>query len=217
MCALRWPSDEDYPLVERWLRPMSLTSALTGDMNEDVTAEQIRAAHTSGSVRYLMVAADDGETVGVVNYRKIGSAGSFSIGGAIGEPEKWSHGRGAEALTMLVDHLFHQLNAHRVEFTTATYNRHTMSMLAKGGFVLEGVLRDYYFLDGMYHDRTIWSILRAEFLIGAKTYAKTFPIADLVPDSDKQQARTAFAKYLASDPPTSLRDFEERAARVRPY
>ena len=216
-CDLRPPSDEDYAVMENWLRPMSLASALTGDMNETVTAAELKAANDSGSVRYLLVVADDGEPVGLVNYRTVGSAGSSAIGGAIGDPQRWQRGIGADALGMLVDHLFHQLNAHRVEFTTASYNKHTMSILTKGGFVLEGVLRDYYFLDGQYHDRTVWSILRDEFVVGAAMFAASSPVEDLIPADDKRQAQESFAKYLANDPQTSLRDFAERAARTRPY
>ena len=216
-CVLRPPSDEDYRLMENWLRPMSLASALTGDMNETVTAAELKAANERGVVRYLLVVAENGDPVGMVNHRKAGSAGSYAIGGAIGDPAQWHRGIGADALGMLVDHLFHQLNAHRVEFTTASYNKHTMSILTKGGFVLEGVLRDYYFIDGQYHDRTVWSILRDEFVVGAKAFAKSSPVEDVIPAEDKQQAQEAFAKYLASDPPTSLRDFADRAARERPY
>lgn len=216
-CVLRWPDSDDYALVEEWLKPMSPTAALTGDANEMVLAADVRAANESGKVRYLMVDALDGTTIGVVNHRRVGSAGSYAIGGAVGDPQRWGAGAGADAFTLLVDLLFHQLNAHRVEFTTASFNRHTMSLLTKGGFVLEGVLRDYYFLDGQYHDRTVWSILREEFVAGAQAHAAISPVADLVPEQDKQRARTALAKYLASDPPTSLRDVEDRASRPRGY
>ncbi len=203
--------------MEGWLRPFAPASALTGDTHERVTAAAIKEADDSGAVRYFMVVATSGEPVGMVNHRKVGSAGSYAVGGAIGDPEKWNSGCGADALAILVDHLFHQLNAHRVEFATASFNRHTMSILTKGGFVLEGVLRDYYFIDGQYHDRTIWSILRDEFVEAARAFAKRSPVADLVPAGDKQHAQAAFARYLAEDPPTSLRDFVGRASRERPY
>lgn len=203
--------------MENWLRPLSLTSALTGDTHERTTAADLKAANDSGAVRYFLVVTENGDPIGLVNHRKVGSAGSYAVGGAIGDPERWNGGSGADALGMLIDYLFHQLNAHRVEFITASYNKHTMGILTKGGFVLEGVLRDYYFLDGQYHDRTVWSILREEFFAGAKTFAKTSPVEDLVPEADKRQAQDAFAKYLAGDPPTSLRDFADRAARERPY
>lgn len=217
LCVLRWPEESDYALVERWLKPLSPTAALTGDAHEIVLAHDVRAANESGRIRYFMVDTPDGETIGVVNHRSVGSAGSYAIGGAVGDPGRWGAGAGAEALRLLVDLLFHQLNAHRVEFTTASFNRHTMSMLTRGGFVLEGVLRDFYFLDGEYHDRTIWSILRDEFVAGAIEHAAVMPVPDLVPARDKERARSMLVAHLAGDPPTSLRDIGDRAARRRPY
>ena len=183
LCSLRWPEESDYELVEQWLKPLSPTAALTGDANELVFARDVREANESGRVRYLMVDTPDGVTIGVVNHRRVGSAGSHAVGGAVGDPALWGAGAGAEAFTLLVDLLFHQLNAHRVE----------------------------------YHDRTIWSILREEFVAGANEHSELMPVADLVPERDKVRARTLLAKYLAADPPTSLRGVEGRAARRRPY
>lgn len=217
-CRLSWPEEPDYPLIAGWLRPTSMTAGLTGDTSEIVTAASVRELNESGRVRYLMVHTVDGRPVGVVNYRRTGvAAGSFAIGGAIGDEQRWGTGIGFEALRLLVDHLFHGENAHRVEFATAAYNRHTMAMLTKGGFVLEGVLRDYHYLDGTYHDRTVWAILREEFERGAVTYRDRFPVRDAVPQADKEHARACLVKYLAGDPPTSIGSVTHRPAPARAY
>lgn len=217
ICSLERPTAEDYARIEAWLRPMALTSALTGDANELVTAEAIRAANESGQVRYFMVVASTGERVGVVNYRRSGGHGAYSIGGAIGEAAHWNSGIGAEAMGQLVDFLFHQQNAHRVEFTTAAYNKHTISMLTKGGFVLEGLLRDYHFLDGEYHDRTLWSLLRPEWVAGAREFKEQSPVPDLVPAKEKQRAKELLAKYLANAQESAWHTFADRTAQERPY
>ncbi|MGW0517156.1 MULTISPECIES: GNAT family N-acetyltransferase [unclassified Crossiella] len=207
----------DYVAVEGWLRPMATTSALTCDMNDLVTAEAIKEANESGKVRNFMVVTTAGDRVGVVSYRPSGGHRAYVIGGAIGDPARWSSGVGGEAMGLLVDHLFHQLNAHRVEFATAAYNKHTISMLTKGGFVLEGVLRDFYFLDGEYHDKTIWSLLREEFVVGARQFKEQMPVLDLVPAKEKQRAKELLAKYIANEPGSSWLSFADRAARERPY
>jgi RimJ/RimL family protein N-acetyltransferase len=217
-CRLGWPDDQDYPLIAGWLRPTSMTAGLTGDTAEIVTAASVRELNEAGRVRYLMVLTNEGRPVGVVNYRRTNvAAGSFAIGGAIGDEDRWGSGIGFEALRLLVDHLFHGENAHRVEFATAAYNRHTMAMLTKGGFVLECVLRDFHYLDGTYHDRTVWAILRAEFEQGAVTYRDRFPVRDAVPQADKDHARACLVKYLATDPPTSIGLAAQRPAPARSY
>ncbi|NNG36691.1 GNAT family N-acetyltransferase [Nakamurella aerolata] len=204
-CRLDWPVEDEYELIESWLRPTSTAAGLTGDTAEIVTAKAIRDINESGQVRYLMVKDAAGSPVGVVNYRRLNiAAGSFSIGGAIGETTLWGSGIGFEALRLLVDHLFHGENAHRVEFVTAGYNRHTLGMLTKGGFVLEGVLRDYHYLDGSYHHRTVWSILRDEFERSVAEYGERYPIHDVVPADDKRTAELALVRYLATHPSTSF-------------
>jgi hypothetical protein len=108
---------------------------------------------------------------------------------------------------LLLDYLFHERNAHRVQATTALFNKHSMSVLTRGEFVLEGVLRRYYYLDGEYHDATVWSMLREEYYaIAARMQQKNpeLTVTDLVPAADKAEARRLLADYLAKQRPTSL-------------
>lgn len=197
-CTLEWPSAQDYALIEHWLRPTSTTSGLTGDTGEVVSATAVREYNETGRIRFLMVRDTAGHPVGVVNYRRTNvTSAAFSVGGAIGDEDLWGSGIGFEAMRLLVDHVFHNENAHRVEFATASYNRHSLGVLARAGFVLEGVLRDHHFLDGEYHDRTIWSVLRPEFEAAALTYRDRYPVADSVPAADKAAARKCLASYVA--------------------
>ena len=54
-------------------------------------------------------------------------------------------------------------------------------------------MRDYYFLDGAYHDAVIGSILRDEY------YAMTRP-AENVPRADVKEARRILGEYLEKNP-----------------
>lgn len=217
-CTLEWPSVEDYDLIEQWLRPTSTTSGLTGDTGEVVSANAVREYNESGRIRFLMVRDTTGRPVGVVNYRRTNLAsGAFSVGGAIGDQELWGSGIGFEAMRLLVDHVFHNENAHRVEFATASYNRHSLGVLTRAGFVLEGVLRDHHYLDGEYHDRTIWSVLRSEFEEAAVLYRDRYPVADSVPAADKLAARKCLASYVSRGDDRSLAAIGIREKADRPY
>ncbi|MGW1680393.1 GNAT family N-acetyltransferase [Saccharopolyspora sp. NPDC002376] len=217
LIRLEWATEDDYELISGWLKPLSAAAALTGDSQEFLTPAKVKEANEDGHLRFFMAVTGEGDRVGAVNYRAVNSSGSYSIGGVVGDAHKWSHGYGAEAFGLVVEHLFNSLNAHRVEFTTAVYNKETMRILTKGGFVLEGVLRDYHFIDGMYYDRTVWSILREEFEAHAAATRDIYPVGDAIPAEDKKAAQEMFRKYLANDPQTSLSDFELRNSRVRPY
>lgn len=217
LVRIEWAGEDDYDLIAGWLKPLSPNAAMTADTREFLTPAKVKAANEDGNIRFFMAVTNDGERVGAVNYRPVNSSGSYSIGGIVGDWQKWSRGYGAEAFGLVIEHLFNGINAHRVEFTTAAYNKETLKILTKGGFVLEGVLRDYHYLDGMYYDRTIWSILREEFEEHAAADAEQFPVIDAIPAEDKAKARELLSKYLANDPPTSLRDFDRRSGRTRSY
>ncbi|MGW5876539.1 GNAT family N-acetyltransferase [Nocardiopsis terrae] len=212
LVSLAWPGEHDYATIERWLTPTSHAAVLTGDTSEVVTVDTIRKTNTSGRARFYMIVTNAGEAVGVVNHRQVGGIGNYAIGVAVGPDELWDKGYGFEGSALVVEHLFQNLNANRVQFQVAMFNKRMISMVTRGGFILDGVLRDYYFLDGEYHDATIWSILRKEFYeqIEKEGDQSMPPVINLVPERDKRTARTLFQKYLESLPKTSLSEFPER-------
>lgn len=212
LVALTWPDDHDYTKIERWLTPTSHAATLTGDTSETVTAETVREANTAGRTRFYMIMTNSGESVGVVNHRQVGGVGNYAIGAAIGADELWDKGFGFEGCALVVEHLFQNLNANRVQFQVAMFNKRMVSMLTRSGFILDGVLRDYYFLDGRYHDATIWSILRHEFYASVENGDRSdrYPIMNLIPEQDKEVARKRFQEYLDSNPDTSLSMFSKK-------
>ncbi|WP_424890424.1 GNAT family N-acetyltransferase [Streptomyces sp. XH2] len=199
LVSLDRPTDADYAMMADWLGPASPTAVLTADTNEYATPEDLKQLNNSGRIRQFAVRDQDGVTVGTVNYRQSGPAGNFIIGGAIGRPDMWQRGLGAEAFDLLLDHLFHSLNAHRMQFTTALYNKSVLRLATRAGFVLEGVLRDYFFLDGRYHHAAVWSLLRHEYYEAVDILTRvspTFVGPDLIPEEDKAEARELLRRHL---------------------
>uniref|UniRef100_A0AAU2VA86 GNAT family N-acetyltransferase n=1 Tax=Streptomyces sp. NBC_00003 TaxID=2903608 RepID=A0AAU2VA86_9ACTN len=209
LVSLARPTDADYELMAEWLGPNSPAAVLTADTNEFATPQALRQLDESGSIRQFAVRDHDGRTVGTVNHRRSGPAGNFIIGGAIGDPELWRRGLGAEAFDLLLDHLFHSLNAHRAQFTTALYNKSVLRLVTRAGFVLEGVLRDFFFLDGAYHHAAVWSLLRHEYYEAVDILTRTSPSfvgPDRVPEEDKAAARDLIRAHLRKpDTETSFR------------
>ncbi|GAB1688996.1 GNAT family N-acetyltransferase [Krasilnikovia sp. M28-CT-15] len=207
---LRPPTDtDDYALIASWVRPLSAAAVLAGD-NEVLSAEEIQQINRTGTVRHLMVVTHSGDPIGVVSWRPHGAPGGYSIGSAVGDQQRWAEGYGGEASALLVDYLFHICNAHRIQVVTALFNKHSMRMVARAAFVLEGILRDHYFLDGEYHDAAIWSMLRDEYYAEVRRAAAIHPefgAPDLVPAADKAEARRTLTEYLAQGGPTSLARF----------
>ncbi|MEU9893372.1 GNAT family protein [Streptomyces phaeochromogenes] len=197
--SLDRPTDTDYELIADWLGPASQAAVLTADAGEYVTPEDLKRLNSTGQIRQFAVRTHDGTTVGTVNYRQQGPVGNYAIGGAIGDPELWQRGLGAEAFDLLIDHLFHARNAHRMQFTTALYNKGVLRMVTRAGFVLEGILRDHHYLDGTYHHAAIWSLLRYEYydsLARQELRDPNYVRPDVIPESAKAQALDIMLSHL---------------------
>ncbi|MFE7328157.1 GNAT family N-acetyltransferase [Streptomyces sp. NPDC057565] len=73
------------------------------------------------------------------------------------------HGHGTDALNALVDLAFGELPMHRLTAETHTENALAHSVLAKSGFVHEGISRAACFHRGRRHDLAVFSLLRPEW------------------------------------------------------
>lgn len=194
LISLRRTTDQDYDLLVDWLDGEAGEYANGGPAlctGAELKAQAERTGHT-----YLMVATQEGETVGAVSWRTLSYPGNYSIGLIIGDPSMWVRGYGAMAFSALLRHLFCRLNAHRVEVTTGVYNKETMKIVTRGLMTLEGILRDYAFLDGEYHDVAICSLLRDEYL-GLVDRGLLGKQVDTIPATAKAEALDTLVHYLA--------------------
>ncbi|MFE0187220.1 GNAT family N-acetyltransferase [Streptomyces sp. NPDC058989] len=203
LVTLEWPGDDDWAAIASWLRPGSPAAVLSGDW-ELLGAAEVEQANRSGRVHHLVIRTKDGERIGTVSYQRSGRIGGFTVGGAIGSPELWRRGYGAEAVVLLVDYLFHQLDAHRVQVTTAGYNKGIIRLMTKTPFTVEGILRDHCYLDGQYHDAIVWGLLRDEHYASLKpsddddNRVLNVGLDDFVSEDDKTQARAILAEHLST-------------------
>ena len=68
-----------------------------------------------------------------------------------------------EAVRLLLDFAFRDLNLHRVYLHVFDTNAAAIRIYEKVGFVREGVLRQAAHIDGRYVDVMVMSILREEY------------------------------------------------------
>ncbi|GAA1072322.1 GNAT family N-acetyltransferase [Nocardiopsis composta] len=191
MVSLRPLADDDYELISKWMRPGS-TAALAGGGSEMAGPELIRRRAETTGESLLMVTTTEGRPIGFVRWQSKKYPGSYEIGGAVGEKEYWDSGCGAEATSLVLEYLFHSKNAHRVQFIVGMFNLRTVKMLLNSGIVVEGLLRDYFFMDGEYHDAIVASVLRDEFY-QLDAWGK---VPDSVPKSEKEAAVEEFCQAM---------------------
>jgi RimJ/RimL family protein N-acetyltransferase len=82
---------------------------------------------------------------------------------AIGDPAFRGQGYGAEALRLLLNFGFAELNLRRVQLTVFSYNTPAIRLYEKLGFQREGVFREFLHRDGQTFDMLLYGLLRREF------------------------------------------------------
>ncbi|MFC5747686.1 GNAT family N-acetyltransferase [Actinomadura rugatobispora] len=184
-------TEGDYELLSQWTS--SNTWVYASGIQSHTGAAELKAFLERADDEFLIVCTPDGQALGMVGWKPTDTPGNYVVGAMIGDAEMWGAGFGLEATILLVGMLFDSKNAHRVEFTCGVFNRRAVENFCSGMITVEGVLRDYYFVDGAYHDALIGSILRDEY------YARR-PPAEIVPAEDKDTARRIVADFLAQNP-----------------
>ncbi len=190
LVKLRAMEEEDYELFAEWVTP-SKTSSLARGGNDFVTSEEIKADIESSNTQHVMVLTHEDEKIGFISWTPQKYSGNYQLGGVIGVPGLWDSGYGAEAGALAMEYLFHQKNAHKIQFINGLYNLRTVRFIMKSEIVIEGILRDHFFVDGEYHDAIVSSILREEYY----GYTDTDTV-DSIPKEDKRKIRQELSEYL---------------------
>ncbi|MGH2557511.1 MAG: GNAT family N-acetyltransferase [Thermomicrobiales bacterium] len=118
----------------------------------------------------LIVETIDGDAAGLIvlsEYRPNPRSCELSI--LIGEPKRWGHGYGTDALRTVLDACFSEWNLHRVWVRSEAGNERAHRLYRRCGFHHEATLREAAFLDGQYEDVLIFSILEGEPIEPAET------------------------------------------------
>ncbi|MDM9379556.1 GNAT family protein [Chlorogloeopsis sp. ULAP01] len=74
----------------------------------------------------------------------------------------WQKGIMTEALKAIINWGFHQLALNRIEAMVMRENISSVKLLGNLGFVEEGILREYGFWKGHFHDLKVFSLLKRE-------------------------------------------------------
>lgn len=82
----------------------------------------------------------------------------------LGEKQFWGQGYGTEALKLLLDYAFLEMNLHRVSLRVFAFNEKAIKLYQKIGFKQEGISRQCIFRDGGWHDMIQMGILQHEYV-----------------------------------------------------
>jgi RimJ/RimL family protein N-acetyltransferase len=133
-----------------------VTEAMEADWVEAVLKDQSRT-------RVVLAIEDksDGALVGFVYLNNIDwFARNAEFGILIGERSRHGKGLAREALSLVADYAFENLNLHKLYLRVVAFNKRALRLYRAFGFVEEGVQRQQAYLRGRYHDVVSMGFIR---------------------------------------------------------
>lgn len=128
---------------------------------------QSNAEPSSGQLRWAICLSSAPDTViGSCGFHSCNSAfQSIEIGYEL-HPDYWGKGYALEAIRAMLDFCFTSnipFHVNRVAATTDLDSHRSIALLRKLGFAEEGVLRQYGFWKGSFHDVRLFALLREQW------------------------------------------------------
>ena len=167
---LRSLEKDDLPKFVEWLNDPEVRENLFVNHPLSMAEEEQWFEHVLKQPQYerplcIEVQTDEGwELIGNLGLMGISNTNrSAELGVMIGNKHHWNKGYGTEAITLLVNHAFKELNLHRVFLRVYDTNPRGRRCYEKVGFRHEGTLRDAIFKGGKYIDMHMMSVLSTEW------------------------------------------------------
>jgi ribosomal-protein-alanine N-acetyltransferase len=117
----------------------------------------------SNYYRWAIILKENNECIGQIAYFLIDSNNHFAeIEYCIGS-EFQCRGFATEATKAVIEYGFEKINLHKVQICHKSINIPSKRVIEKCGFVYEGTLRDFFYMNGQYIDRLYYSILKNDY------------------------------------------------------
>lgn len=114
---------------------LDATSLLTITFPQYISGYTFELYHPSPSRREFAIETLDGKHIGNCTYYNIDEAkGEAELGILIGNSDYWDKGYGTDAITTLLDHIFHKTNLKRIYLKTLDWNTRARRCFEKRGF-----------------------------------------------------------------------------------
>ncbi len=166
---LRAMEREDIPTFARWFNDPEVRRYLLmyepmSRVKEERWFEE--TLNSRGEFLYTIDAEtkDGWVTIGNVGLHRVDWKNrTATLGIVLGEKTYWGRGYGTDAVRTMLRFAFHELNLHRVELETFSFNPRAWRCYERLGFRHEGTRREALHREGRYHDVHTMGILREEF------------------------------------------------------
>ncbi|MFZ5352019.1 MAG: GNAT family N-acetyltransferase [Bacillota bacterium] len=165
---LRKMTEKDIEVYNKWSNDEEVIKNTYPNMDRysmhDTEQFYKKISGSSNSRTYIIEVKEAGLPIGITTLLNIdffNRNAEFIID--IGEKEYWGGGYGKEALTLMLDLAFKELNLHRVFLRVFSFNERAIRLYEKIGFQHEGRMKEAIFRDGSWYDIVIMGILQRDY------------------------------------------------------
>lgn len=107
---------------------------------------------------------ESAEIIGIAGFDEIiWSNGVATLFIGLGDGRYTARGLGKEALQLLLDFGFNELNFYRIQLNVIAYNEVAIHLYEGLGFIKEGTYRKFILRDGKRYDMYLYSLLKEEW------------------------------------------------------
>jgi RimJ/RimL family protein N-acetyltransferase len=167
--VLRDFRQEDISGMRSWCNDPEVTRYLSSRYTAPIPWEQTEAELSrflqgdAGGYNLVVADRESGRYLGQVALFMIDHLSRKAELAIVMAPDSLGKGFGGEAMKLLLNFGFGQVNLNRIWLTVNAGNQRAIHVYEKAGFAREGVLRQDRYFDGQYEDVWIMSILREEY------------------------------------------------------
>lgn len=162
---LRPPEVEDAARFCAWLNHPDVRRTLARSTPLSRCAEEqfLRGLDPKEDLILVIAVREGDRPIGLVGLHATKMPRGRELGIVIGDPGSWDKGYGREAIGLVLDHAFGDLDLHRIMLHVHEENARAVACYERVGFTREGVLRDAHFREGRFGNDLVMSVLAPEW------------------------------------------------------
>ncbi|TDT51048.1 GNAT family N-acetyltransferase [Fonticella tunisiensis] len=161
--------DDDLEIIEEWFNDvefMRYYDMLPAIPKTSKDVKEMIDGFSNTDERYVFAIRDkeSSKIIGITGFDEIiWSSGVATIFIGIWDENYRGIGIGKEAMSLILDFGFNELNFHRIQLNVISYNERAIRLYEGQGFVKEGTCREFIYRDGKRYDLHFYGLLRSEW------------------------------------------------------
>ncbi len=169
---LRSIVEEDLKYAAEYMNDPEILLLMDGDVplptsvekQKEWFAEYLKQKDITKGIEFA-IETKDGKFIGCCGVNHMDMKNRMAMVGIfIGDKEYLGRGYGTEAMGLLMEYLFDEVNLNKISLDVFSFNERAVKSYEKLGFRIEAVGREAVFRYGGYHDLFSMGILREEYL-----------------------------------------------------